>query len=61
MIPYLKTTSGTKTSNATEADPLTATLQDIPANHDGSAAFTFRIAFSAEVDDLPAEHEGTTR
>ena len=49
MIPYLKTTSGTKTSNATEADPLTATLQDIPANHDGSTAFTFRIAFSAEV------------
>ena len=48
-IPYLKTTSGTKTSNATEADPLTATLQDIPANHDGSSAFTFRIAFSAEV------------
>ena len=48
-VPYLKTTSGTKTSNATEADPLTATLQDIPANHDGSTAFTFRIAFSAEV------------
>ena len=49
MIPYLKTTSGTKTLNATEAGPLTATLQDIPANHDGSNAFTFRIAFSAEV------------
>ena len=49
MIPYLKTTSGTKTSNATEAGPLTATLQDIPANHDGSSAFTFRIAFSADV------------
>ena len=31
MIPYLKTTSGMKTSNVTEADPLTATLQDIPA------------------------------
>ena len=53
MIPYLKTTSGMKTSNATEADPLTATLQDIPANHDGSTAFTFRIAFSAEVTISP--------
>ena len=53
MIPYLKTTSGTKTSNATEAGPLTATLQDIPANHDGSSAFTFRIAFSADVTISP--------
>ena len=53
MIPYLKTTSGTKTLNATEADPLTATLQDIPATHDGSSAFTFRIAFSAEVTISP--------
>ena len=55
MIPYLKTTSGTKTSNATEADPLTATLQDIPATHDGSSAFTFRIAFSAEVTISPQD------
>ena len=53
MIPYLATTSGMKTSNATEASPLTATLQDIPANHDGSSAFTFRIAFSAEVTISP--------
>ena len=53
MIPYLKTTSGMKTLNATEADPLTATLQDIPANHDGSSAFTFRIAFSADVTISP--------
>ena len=53
MIPSLATTSGTKTSNATEADPLTATLQDIPANHDGSSAFTFRIAFSADVTISP--------
>ena len=42
-----------KVSNATEADPLTATLQDIPANHDGSSAFTFRIAFSADVTISP--------
>ena len=37
-------------SNATEADTLTAALEDIPANHDGSSAFTFRIAFSEEVN-----------
>ena len=55
MIPYLKTTSGMKTMNATEADPLTATLQDIPANHDGLTAFTFRIAFSAEVTISPQD------
>ena len=55
MIPSLKTTSGMKTLNATEADPLTATLQDIPATHDGSSAFTFRIAFSAEVTISPQD------
>ena len=33
----------------TESEPLTATLEDMPANHDGSSAFTFRIAFSAQV------------
>ena len=37
-------------SNATEADTLTAALEDIRANHDGSSAFTFRIAFSEEVN-----------
>ena len=37
-------------SNAAEADTLTAALEDIPANHDGSNAFTFRIAFSEEVN-----------
>ena len=46
--PRRWTTSGA-TSNATEAEPLTATLEDFPVNHDGSSAFTFRIAFSAEV------------
>ena len=34
----------------TETPPLTATLEDMPTNHDGSSAFTFRIAFSANVD-----------
>ena len=45
-------TSGA-TLNATEAEPLTATLEDFPVNHDGSSAFTFRIAFSAEVEITP--------
>ena len=35
--------------NQTEATPLTATFEAIPSNHDGSSAFTFRVAFSAEV------------
>ena len=51
-IPKLAETSGA-VSNATEEHPLTATLQDIPANHDGSSAFTFRIAFSADVTISP--------
>ena len=46
--PRRWTTSGA-TLNATEGQPLTATLEDFPVNHDGSSAFTFRIAFSAEV------------
>ena len=50
--PRRWTTSGA-TSNATEAEPLTATLEDFPVNHDGSSAFTFRIAFSAEVEITP--------
>ena len=50
--PRRWTTSGA-TLNATEAEPLTATLEDFPANHDGSGAFTFRIAFSADVEITP--------
>ena len=50
--PRRWTTSGA-TLNATEAEPLTATLEDFPVNHDGSGAFTFRIAFSAEVEITP--------
>ena len=52
--PRRWTTSGA-TSNATEAEPLTATLEDFPVNHDGSSAFTFRIAFSAEVEITPED------
>ena len=50
--PRRWTTSGTAL-NATEAEPLTATLEDFPVNHDGSSAFTFRITFSANVDITP--------
>ena len=45
---------GPATAPATEAEPLTATLTDFPANHDGSTAFTFRIAFSDDVEITPA-------
>ena len=47
-------TSGA-TLNATEAEPLTATLEDFPTNHDGTNPFTFRIAFSAEVTISPQD------
>ena len=46
---------GPGTAPATEAEPLTATLEDIPTNHDGSSAFTFRIAFSADVEITPED------
>ena len=46
---------GPGTAPATAAEPLTATLQDIPTNHDGSSAFTFRIAFSADVEITPED------
>ena len=54
--PRRWTTSGATTLNATEAEPLTAMLEDFPVNHDGSSAFTFRIAFSADVDDHAGGH-----
>ena len=47
--------SCTSSSEQTEATPLTATLEDLPTNHDGSTAFTFRIAFSADVDITPED------
>ena len=34
---------------------MTATLEDFPVNHDGSGAFTFRIAFSADVTISPQD------
>ena len=39
----------------TETPPLTATLEGLPTNHDGSSAFTFRIAFSTDVQISPEE------
>ena len=45
--------SCTGTLEQTETPPLTATLEDMPTNHDGSSAFTFRIAFSADVEITP--------
>ena len=39
----------------TETPPLTATLEDLPTNHDGSSAFTFRLAFSADVEISPED------
>ena len=50
---HLSCTGGTL--NQTEATALTATLQDFPTNHDGSGAFTFRIAFSADVTISPQD------
>ena len=46
---------GPGTAPATAAEPLTATLEDFPTNHDGSSAFTFRIAFSADVEITPED------
>ena len=43
----------TGTLEQTETPPLTATLEDMPTNHDGSSAFTFQIAFSADVEITP--------
>ena len=46
---------GRGTVPTTVAEPLTVTLEDIPTNHDGSSAFTFRIAFSADVEITPED------
>ena len=45
--------SCTGTLEQTETPPLTATLESMPTNHDGSSAFTFQIAFSADVEITP--------
>ena len=45
----------TGTSQQIEVTPLTATLENVPTNHDGSSTFSFQIAFSAEVDITPED------
>ena len=45
---------GTAAQEAAE-EALTAAFEDAPQNHDGSSAFTFRIAFSAEVEITPQD------
>ena len=45
---------GTAAQEAAE-EALTAAFEDAPSNHDGASAFTFRIAFSAEVEITPQD------
>ena len=40
---------------ATEADPLTASFALVPELHDGESGFTFRIAFSEDVEITPED------
>ena len=48
--------TGTATvSQATEADPLTASFASAPETHDGENGFTFRIAFSENVEITPED------
>ena len=47
--------SGSGTAQATEADQLTVDFENVPSVHDGSSAFTFRIAFSEEVEITPED------
>ena len=42
-------------SMATVAEPLTVDFEDLPEGHDGSSAFTARLAFSDEVDISAAD------
>ena len=42
-------------SMATLAEPLTVDFEDLPEGHDGSSAFTARLAFSDEVDISAAD------
>ena len=42
-------------SMATEAEPLMAAFENAPLSHDGSSAFTLRIAFSEDVEITPED------
>ena len=41
--------------HATAADPLMAAFENVPLSHDGSSAFTFRMAFSEDVEITPED------
>ena len=41
--------------HATAAEPLMAAFENAPLSHDGSSAFTFRMAFSEEVEITPED------
>ena len=41
--------------HATAADPLMAAFENAPLSHDGSSAFTFRMAFTEEVEITPED------
>ena len=43
------------TSNATEADPLTASFASVPEEHDGENGFNVQIAFSEDVEITPED------
>ena len=43
------------TSMATEAVPLQAAFENAPSSHDGSSAFTLRMAFSEDVEITPED------
>ena len=43
------------TSMATEAEPLMAAFENAPLSHDGSSAFTLRMAFSEDVEITPED------
>ena len=38
-----------RNTEATETDPLTASFESVPAEHDGETAFSFRVEFSEDV------------
>ena len=40
---------------ATAAEPLMAAFENVPLSHDGSSAFTFRMAFSEDVEITPED------
>ena len=41
--------TGTIRNSDPEATPLTASFEDVPSEHDGESAFTFRVAFSEDI------------